>query len=85
MHSHLVVHNALIVRSELMRRGRNLSDIARACHVQPSLVSRVVNGMARSRRIERYICKVTGLSHEFAFPRAKRMVRGHKLLLKKTA
>lgn len=68
-----------------MRRGRNLSDIARACDVEPSLVSRVVSGLARSRRIERYICKVTNLPLRVAFPGASRSVRHHKLLSKMPA
>ncbi|MDH5669345.1 MAG: hypothetical protein OEY86_15170 [Nitrospira sp.] len=68
----------LTIRTELLRRGFNMSDIARRCQVTPSAVSRVVAGLARSRKIESCICQVIGIRRRDLFPMKSHRV-SHKL------
>lgn len=67
MKSQYTSQKALLVRAELMRRGFNLSDVARMEKVSSSLISRVITGHTRSARIEKRICQITGISRSVLF------------------
>lgn len=45
-----------------------MSTIARTLNVSPSVVSRVLSGKTRSRKIERYISQLLGVRRVDIFP-----------------
>lgn len=53
--------NATRIRMALLAAGYTQANIARACSVEATTVSAVVNGRGRSKRIEERIALMTGL------------------------
>ena len=52
------------IKSMLVERGIYQSDIARDLNVSGALVSKVVSGKDRSRRVQEKIANVLGLPYE---------------------
>jgi len=48
------------IKSELNKAGITQADVARSCGVSSAMVSMVISGKARSKKIEEYIEKATG-------------------------
>lgn len=67
MRRHTQMHPADI-KAALIKRGHNLSTIARQLRVSHSLVSRVVSGQVTSRRAAHAVAEAAGLSVERMWP-----------------
>lgn len=57
---------------ELLRKGKSMSDIARALEVTPGHVSQVVAGERRSPRVEAAVAAAIGRPVQAVFPAGKR-------------
>ncbi len=62
------MENAAKIQYFLKIKGKKQSDVARKAGVSEALVSMVINGTRRSRRIENTLVKMVGIKRQVLFP-----------------
>lgn len=61
--------NAARVRAKLAAMEMTQADLARELETSPAMISQLLAGKRRSRRLELMIAGLTGLSHRSIWPR----------------